>query len=813
MVWELIASKVAGTLTDKFINRLENLLEERSLLEKEEAFKTALGLAFFLAFTEVVAEFFEGSTGKPFRGGVEDAKWKLNELFNLNEEELKKLLTLDGLEVNLEGFNFENFDRNGVLDEIWNLYENLPKTADLRSKLGPNKSRLKGEVKRRTEPLFYELLKDPAFRNLTEYLKNRNKLDRYRQALAGWASDFEKSVLNAKPEDPCFVPLKSVFVEPKFRIFEKSLNDFRNFFREDPPRCPTEDRQAGKGSGLSPVRDGSFYYAKEFELDLENFFKPLVTATENFEFLRRDSAKVVLVLGYPGEGKTSLAKKLAHDYARYRLNWEGRLFLVRLRELAAELAEEDADFFQKPFNTVELFLQKRYSLEVKAPELKRSLLILDGLDELVLSAKATAGQVINLFERLTKQLVSEEGRVVITSRYLSQDLLDAVAGFQGTVVLELREFKEEEVILFLEKFKKTLLLRPEGSDEVFPDRVEELKKKVSAAWNSKNCHLVELLSQPIILTLVTCAFAEGDEKVRRIFEKNAKAAEVYETVIRAVVDRKWDAEYFGHDELKKLYLQFLRELAHYMEVQKGTLQAEYSEVEKLESFKIFVEKLKDSEVDEVDPKELFPSAVFGFYLRTKPKEGQESYTLEFVHKTFQEYLAAEYIYYEVLKLPQKSDEEAQRVIWKLFSHRRLDGAVRQFLEQIVKVKRETDRQLQDRLLERLVELFPELLRKNFFLESLGPDETDPLNRPLFILGGLLVLAGTISTLQLEEKLKEGKIPPGEVWKHHFLTKVWEKDPQNKERFARLLKHLQVDEVTRIRRLPLTGIDLSKVDLT
>ena len=123
--------------------------------------------------------------------------------------------------------------------------------------------------------------------------------------------------------------------------------------------------------------------------------------------------------------------------------------------------------------------------------------------------------------------------------------------------------------------------------------------------------------------------------------------------------------------------------------------------------------------------------------------------MEFIHKTFQEYLAASNIYNRLLENLHMGNEEYENLIWDLFSKKQISPKVREFLETIIEKRREEDREKQNQFLEKMKDVFPSLLEKDFVVKPHELVGEKPLNKPLWCFGNLWIMASKISELYLE----------------------------------------------------------------
>ena len=252
-----------------------------------------------------------------------------------------------------------------------------------------------------------------------------------------------------------------------------------------------------------------------------------------------------------------------------------------------------------------------------------------------------------------------------------------------------------------------------------------------------------LFNQPLLLYMLTYLYLR-DGKTPQI----GNDIDLYEKLITTVIQRMWEND----NHLKKvitsadwnyLYRRFLEELAFLIEFSNNPY-ATLREIENLSIFKTLKGKTKLSE------KDLLGSLLTFFYLhRGGDKDTQ---TVEFIRKTFQEYLAATNIYHRLLENLHLGKREYENLIWDLFSRKQIPPEVREFLEQIIEKRREEDRKRQNQFLERMKDVFPSLLEKDFVVKPCELKGEKPLNKPLWCFGNLWIFASKVSEVYVKRIL-------------------------------------------------------------
>ena len=766
-----VAKSVFTSLTSEGIKKiLKEVYNNWKSSSPEEVFKTILLTAFFMAFAETLREF-----------GIKN--------IHGNEEITKKLLKLEGINPKLEEFDFENFQQNEVLNQIWEHYKrtllsNENQNETLKNVLQEKETLLFGNTIRLAENYFYRILdleksdEDRSVYRLKKWIENESRyasIFKYKRVLYKVATEFEEPIL--RNEKVFKIPLKDLYIEPSFRIYEKSIDSEKEILKkEDPPRCQIEDR-------IGEER-GSFYFYTPEKVKLTKFIPRLLKNENPFEFIKPISPKMVLLLGYPGEGKTSFTKKLVYDYVNHKLDISQQPFLVRFRDISKT---KDGNLLENPFEVINKHIKRKYGIELQSWEGK--FLILDGLDEYIVPQNLTNEEIKDFIGKFYDAVRDEENTLIlITSRYLPTEVLNKIATDFQTLVLELREFDKEDITRYLNNFEKALEKLNLPNLQEFKEKLKSIKDGLIEIFSDseefiidfldledENCHLKELINQPIILFLLIYDCLIEPEKECPLLKETTSRTQFYERVFNKLLKRFWET---GSNplpqEVREKYPDFLRELAFLMEFKKGSLVATKEEIGELETFK----SIKNTLSKEFKEEDIFTDILVGFYFR------ENNYEVEFLHKSFQEYLTAEYIYYKMLNLP---DDEGlvEKVIWDTFSHRKMTPEIRQYLEELIDIHRERDKDKLQKFKERIEKFFPNLLKKNFVLNT--DDVKDIFKKSLWCFRNFWIFANKVAPIEF-------------------------KDTETKNRFACMVKYIQSCEETYLEDIPLKGIDLGGADL-
>lgn len=163
----------------------------------------------------------------------------------------------------------------------------------------------------------------------------------------------------------------------------------------------------------------------------------------------------LLIFGFPGQGKTSFCKFIAHELLVNKEAFTNKVYLFQLRYI--EKKEFDS-FLDNPLDYIKNDLNKRVfegqSKDI-SEELRGSLIILDGLDELDIKRTYLGGEYEKLLEKIL--LIEEDLIIVMTSRYIDICLKKLETNLLPLIV-NLVEFNSEQQKEWLRKYK-----------EIYPD--------------------------------------------------------------------------------------------------------------------------------------------------------------------------------------------------------------------------------------------------------------------------------------------------------------------------------------------------------
>ena len=592
----------------------------------------------------------------------------------------------------------------------------------------------------------------------------------------------------AKPafNDPR-VTLAEMYIEPDFWVHGSCI--------------PEEIKNGGANFQKVDNKQGrhDFYRHRQFQ-SLHPFFLKWVGQEACFS-LPGEKDSILILLGQPGQGKSSAFLRVVDQLLREHPGIVENVFLVRLRDI-----EHPQRLVEDPLPEI----RKRLGLE-QENQLKDSLLLLDGLDELYMSQGLTLSQIHEFVRMLRKQLKQNAAlsiRVALSSRtnYLKLDDLAA----EDYLVLHLADLSLEQQQAWLKRYR-----RHYPDCNIWPTDLEKIAKMENPSYNK----IRELINQPILLQMIAVSGMSLNEK--------ANTARIYQLLFDRLIKRDWSPEDGQLDRFKKLTEQdlrrFLQTLAlHIFQKPTNHEYARRADFEQEGPLKDATERLaRKLGLSQLPVNDLLKDLLVSFYFQEVRRDKEEKrrgddndvYAYEFLHKSLQEYLVAEKIWDTCrTKFLEEEDgdyrirktKEAYAVIAPLFERKVLTQEVADYLHEIVANDTETEKAA---LKERLKQLFPGLLRANFLVEHTHEDSTPaPLDKMIGNFYGFWTVASALINFHFVSPTdrqafnaiieNENFIPGGE-----------------KDIATHFLVLLQKSRTLKIIHQNLSGVDLSFADLS
>ncbi len=415
---------------------------------------------------------------------------------------------------------------------------------------------------------------------------------------------------------------------------------------------------------------------------------------------KNKQANVLIMLGYPGQGKTSMCNHYLHHSINPTDLTNNKVFLVRLREIThikGLLNEPITQLLKEIQSTCE---------HIKKSDLKNALLILDGLDELMMKEGMKGTHVEEFCKVIEQKAAQYNYKVLLTSRYGYIDL--EKISKEKYLVAQLDLMTKEEQYQWCDQYAK---IHPSSKvtrtviDSLYTD--EELR------------YLKDLLSQPLLLHLV----AVTDISLGKDTIKNK--ADIYNNLFTNLIDRSW-SDRGQIDLLEGLDKQSLRAYLQVIALEIHKSENEYirkNELDNLTETETFLAKLSNGQ----SLGDCLKPLMVSFYMNEVKKQQQDidekdnfrNYAIEFLHKSLHEYLAAERIWelFKMFAIKDSSNhfrisdvDEVFKYVGIHLSPKLLTYEIRSDLNNIITNDKEADKTL---IYQRLYHFLAELSAVNF----------------------------------------------------------------------------------------------------
>ena len=318
---------------------------------------------------------------------------------------------------------------------------------------------------------------------------------------------------------------------------------------------------------------------------------------------------LVLVEGSPGIGKTTFCLKLAHDWAKGESSRNFRIFklvfLLKCRDMNGDIVE---DIFEQllPEDLKEKTKEVLVNFLEDLNNQKQILIILDGLDELPKKSE----------DRVNKVL----GRKILSLCYVlattrQEKGISTREKFQFELCLAIEGFNEENSLEYIRKYFSNIGIEHSSKGERL---IEEVKQ---------NPLLGDLRSNPLNLLLL-CVVYEDYEGILP-----SSITDLYQTIVRCLLRRYCAKEELkGSEQDEDLDKQF--EIAI---LTLGKLAWKCLLDDRLSFYEDELEELERSNEN------MLARRLGLVYKEESLKRLKPRHAYSFLHKTFQEYLAASYI--------------------------------------------------------------------------------------------------------------------------------------------------------------------------
>lgn len=534
-------------------------------------------------------------------------------------------------------------------------------------------------------------------KKVEKLLEQQFELTREANDLSGYHDELQRMYYEVVMNDEKGMTLDQMYVEPGFLLHNSAF---------------------GKGKELYLNK----YSGVDHRYKIHEFLDDYLNGKNHLDCI--EECRMFIIMGYPGQGKSSFLKRFVHDYIKGGQNKTHPVYYFQLKSIGSVKA-----FINNPEEVLRDYASSSIEAEIDKFKFRKSFLILDGLDELHMRDHLEKDDV----EKLCKELVRLTGRygnlrIMLTSRYGYID--DNSFYKEKGLIIQLAEFTLSDQYRWLDKYR-----------HFHPDTWLSTQKLNEFNESTAYAYIKELIKQPILLHMVAT--------IHHKVEETANRAKIYDLLFTELIDRKYSGD--GQIEILKNILpsdlrNFLRELAFSI-YQKGGEYITRNALLKLKSSKTFLSLLRG---------EYFINSIKGvmvsfYFSETKRNKGinndnedENDYAIEFLHKSLKEYLVAEKIVYtlmtEFLKKEPRSGryiiddgKQALKLIWELFSKNALSREIKQYIDEIIENDKVLPREL---LCDRILTYLKYYLNRNFLYEFNVEDDGEPFKKAAYCFSGM-----------------------------------------------------------------------------
>lgn len=355
--------------------------------------------------------------------------------------------------------------------------------------------------------------------------------------------------------------------------------------------------------------------------------------------VNRDDKKMLLILGQPGIGKSTLITWMMANLAEKKED----IFVYQFVSDLKDVNWQEEDILEKIFIV----------LRLRDEELKNKVLILDGFDEVSISGNRE--RILNkLHQELKMMNFLDNFSLIITCRenYVDQSNLENID------YITLQAWNEDQIKSFCEVYGK----------ENTKEESEKVNNKISEIKINKIIEKKEIFGIPLILYMVLALDVA--------IEKSSSIVDIYDQIFLSnggsIYDRCYDVEHRINAPEIKIHIHHISQKIAFWMFENNADKAIISQ-EKFEE--ICVNEMRESDKKGED---IQSDTLIGNFFQIKHCEGKGTDELQFVHRTIYEYFVATYFYESLYKL--KSKEEVAGKLGELLKDGRLSKQILEFIK-------------------------------------------------------------------------------------------------------------------------------------
>jgi len=536
-------------------------------------------------------------------------------------------------------------------------------------------------------------------------------------------NDFKKKLYRQKLQqrynevifnDTKGLTLRQIYIEPNFKIF------FNNNFRV------------------------------KYEQDIHTFLDKIIDKnnTDDYKYIN-----TIFILGYPGQGKSSFVKRVAYDIISNNSCIGYDVIVINFKDLDQP----------KKLLTDNLERVILGQIDYDITYLDDYIIILDGLDELYMKSDLDISDIDTICDRFTNLKFN----TIITSRLNYITLKNFVRN--NILVIQLKEFNEVQQKSWLAKYKE-MHNQCKLSSEIIT------KINTKGKHYNKHQYILELIQQPILLHMVAQLNIDDLSLYNR--------SKLYQGFFNTLIERKWDKEKhtlftnIKPDLFKDKLRKMLQELAFtiYYSNKEYIKKDDFNNLETVQEFSKYLNLKNISTVQKL--KGVMVAFYFKETYEISAEDIEDNYAIEFLHKSLMEYMVAEYIWENILKLRDKKDnhyifdkEKSLQHIWDLFHKKVLTDEIIINLIEIIGNNSKEKQYLRERLNE-LIDFF---IDKKFYRNEIEIDCIEYSLHTFYGFWSIFSYLGNTNRFEANDNIKDSLVKLFKLFRIFY--------PQNTLNFA------------------------------
>lgn len=702
--------------SEPFFQRLKGAVVSAADTDFGTATSQILGMASVETVEEKAFELILSALGNACHNilkGDDEHQEMLNAVFSLNTQ--NQILnadfkaTLEDIELSIDKSFFTAPHKTKFIKTLVPIYEQwLYKVIGFTavqsrtlSTLLPFKFQYELAERWSNKPEYYKEIKDFFDNPFFEGIEQEGKKAAYYYELKKYYTD----PVFASPE----MTLADIYVKPNFKVYKKAYNEkqLRQFKKED-------------------FDSDSFIAPETIHRNFHKYIFNLLNGKPSLE-LKAEQSRFTILLGQPGQGKTSFCLKCMYDLLSDN-SFADNLYFVRLRYI-----ENIKDIISNPLETLRKHIAKdafQSDNPILLEDLNNAVLILDGLDELYMHQGLTNADIKDFVTGLSNSLKQyKDLKILLTTRYNYLDI-NQLSG-EKYLVLKLDELSVNQQLEWLEKYKA--IYKNCNLDAALIETINTSKDK-------KYEGIKELINQPILLQMIARSGLD--------LTQGSNRTKIYESLFDNIINRKWseDGQLEKYEQLTKKDLRgFLQTIA------LAIYQSDFDYIRRneFEDHELLT-KAKDKFLRKTGNKlpldDALKDILVSFYFKNKQKSTEDrddkdrhnDYAIEFLHKSLQEYLVAEKIwqFFKTTFTRKDTDDEyiiddwntALKEIYPIISPKMLSREIADYL--IEMVQNESNEALKNELATRLDSFLPALIKRDFLYQFDVNKEHTPFDKGL-----------------------------------------------------------------------------------